>query len=569
MHRRIPQQMPLLQPQPQPQPQPQLPPPLTQVYQTPPTPNQTPQTVSMHFKNSDVYENKKTIEQTKYLFLEACKNGDIDHVKSIISIPTLIEHVDLYTGFNHANKSSHMDIMNELRYYVDEDYTKLFKNHNGQRQQGMSDSIGVAIRTSKDQKEISEKIPEEVLESFMGDLKIKKKKILKLSKLEKDYLVEYHGSIDKYIGYISSLDKKSLNDEFENECENLHIGIVDYLLNKISDVNYKDIFSYTCNSIKGLYSKELASNQIEILKMLIKRSRQTIDNEFWHRGFENACYHSNLNVIKFISDSFELTSVDYDYGLVCVSNMFTYSKDEHFNNKIQMECIHYFESKHNDSGIKCDWTRCLKAMTYGNNYSRCNLNVVEYLIEKGADSTILKDNKTLMSRLNKHRSYKIQKDIEYEQYYTQEPEIAMDFKEMCEEGNIQEIKKIIEKEKDKFKFQYGLSCACESGNTEVFELIIKNCTKYNVIPGLNNALRRACDHGHLELVKLIIEKSRAKKSFLNFNSALLGACDSGNLELVKLMLSCGADNLNDGLSRACTGGHLEIYEFIENECRIE
>ena len=39
------------------------------------------------------------------------------------------------------------------------------------------------------------------------------------------------------------------------------------------------------------------------------------------------------------------------------------------------------------------------------------------------------------------------------------------------------------------------------------------------------------------------------------------ACKTGDLKLVQLMIQQGANNWNNGLYGACSGGHLEIVQF--------
>src|SRR5579872_2106060 len=79
---------------------------------------------------------------------------------------------------------------------------------------------------------------------------------------------------------------------------------------------------------------------------------------------------------------------------------------------------------------------------------------------------------------------------------------------------------------------------------------IINCTMQNVF-------LEACEQGDLQHVLSEIEM-RPNDAFTNFdywNQGMSRACFGGHLPIVELMISKGANNWNDGLCKACEGGH--------------
>jgi len=47
-----------------------------------------------------------------------------------------------------------------------------------------------------------------------------------------------------------------------------------------------------------------------------------------------------------------------------------------------------------------------------------------------------------------------------------------------------------------------------------------------------------------------------------YNDGLTRACLNGHLDIIKLMLQKGADNYNNGLDRARQGGHINIIKLM-------
>ncbi len=136
----------------------------------------------------------------------------------------------------------------------------------------------------------------------------------------------------------------------------------------------------------------------------------------------------------------------------------------------------------------------------------------------------------------------------------------MDLFEACENGDREQVDKLIEKGATYWGWDYGLCGACQGGHLDLVNLMIENGARR-----WNLGLMGACRGGHLELTNLIIEKGAD-----DWNYGLGGACYGGHLELVNLMIENGADITllskydSDNLRR------MRLNKFIENHLvRVE
>jgi ankyrin repeat protein len=161
------------------------------------------------------------------------------------------------------------------------------------------------------------------------------------------------------------------------------------------------------------------------------------------------------------------------------------------------------------------------------------------------------------------------------------------FKEMCELGLIEQVLEYCQHNYDDFRDRYldiynmGLYYACESGNADIAKLMIKKGAT-----NLKCTFENACANGHLEIInvliedngdKIIKENKETEENDLNiWNHGLDYACYGGynenhrkrfanntaRLEIIKLMIKKGADDFNNGLTRACSGKNIEIIEYL-------
>lgn len=89
--------------------------------------------------------------------------------------------------------------------------------------------------------------------------------------------------------------------------------------------------------------------------------------------------------------------------------------------------------------------------------------------------------------------------------------------------------------------------------------------EYMVSKGADNwgeCLENACSQGNARIVKFIIRNSINDMDDAIYNSFCV-ACFEGNLEILKLLISTGHEfDWNKGLLNACSGGYVEMVEFV-------
>ena len=162
-----------------------------------------------------------------------------------------------------------------------------------------------------------------------------------------------------------------------------------------------------------------------------------------------------------------------------------------------------------------------------------------------------------------------------------EDTINDDFLSAIKEGNLEEVKGLIEKGADvNFVSLYEdtpLIVASREGNLEIAKLLVEKGADANFSTfHENTALSNACASGNLELVKYIIDSGADVDHIgLSGRTQLGFACANGNMELAKLLIENGADvnacteTGEEPLKLACEYGNLEIAKFlVENRADV-
>lgn len=126
---------------------------------------------------------------------------------------------------------------------------------------------------------------------------------------------------------------------------------------------------------------------------------------------------------------------------------------------------------------------------------------------------------------------------------------------------------------------------CGVGNIKIVNIIsdlLVKMEKTDLVPEWNEGMSGACAGGHIEIVKMMISKgatnwnealSRAYKNTeivklmlehgaTRFDSCLEHACELGDLNLALLVVEKGATNWNGGFMSACEYGHIELVKLM-------
>lgn len=131
--------------------------------------------------------------------------------------------------------------------------------------------------------------------------------------------------------------------------------------------------------------------------------------------------------------------------------------------------------------------------------------------------------------------------------------IKRKFLEICDEGDVDAARRLLEKHGTAFYACDGLVRACVNGHIDIVKLIFEYGTCFD----FTEAFFGACQNGRLEIVQYMIEQGVCE-----WNTGLCGACDGGCMEMVKFMIEKGANNWDGGLFHACESGHLEIVKLM-------
>lgn len=168
--------------------------------------------------------------------------------------------------------------------------------------------------------------------------------------------------------------------------------------------------------------------------------------------------------------------------------------------------------------------------------------------------------------------------------------INIELRKQCEIGNIEEVKKLIERGAG--DFNGGLIMGCKCGNMNIVKIMIDNgagkkeneykeyMKPLNDLKRLQKILINGGIEGlrgnHQRDIKLktdndlipfrdiyneILYKSE-KIRVTMWDIAFYNACDSGNIELVKLTINNGANEWEIGLRIACTNRNIELVDLM-------
>lgn len=146
---------------------------------------------------------------------------------------------------------------------------------------------------------------------------------------------------------------------------------------------------------------------------------------------------------------------------------------------------------------------------------------------------------------------------------------ADDFLTACHEGNIEEIKLMIENKANvNGDCDSPIMWACEDGHINVVKILLENKASAN--GNGDYPLPCAASQGHVKIVEMLLDYGADIHA--NRSDALTEACHKGRTEVVKLLLERKADiNADDGfaLTRAATRNRLETVKFlIENKADV-
>ncbi len=132
--------------------------------------------------------------------------------------------------------------------------------------------------------------------------------------------------------------------------------------------------------------------------------------------------------------------------------------------------------------------------------------------------------------------------------------------DICKNGNVNEVLKAIEDNKNNYSSQNslernmnaGLNGACYGGNKEIVELLLDKGAN-----DFNKGLAHACYGGHKEIVELMLDKGAT-----NFNWGLINSCLAGHKEIAELMIDKGGNDWDGGLKAANSGKHEKLIQLM-------
>jgi len=171
-------------------------------------------------------------------------------------------------------------------------------------------------------------------------------------------------------------------------------------------------------------------------------------------------------------------------------------------------------------------------------------------------------------------------------------EINMDFINACKNGNLEEVKYLLNSKhlKANANVEYegfkGFLFACAKGQLNIIDyLIAKESWKYDFQQHYENALKFACAKGHFEIVKFLLTSDMVKgRDDIIINPGFVSACESGEIEIVKYLFENYKDRLDKfsncnsftienylkgALTRACKNGQLDTLSFLLKQVKIK
>jgi hypothetical protein len=108
------------------------------------------------------------------------------------------------------------------------------------------------------------------------------------------------------------------------------------------------------------------------------------------------------------------------------------------------------------------------------------------------------------------------------------------FKQACEEGNITEVKWILDRYPSFFQTTDGVTNACRRGHVEIVRMIMKKEPDH----GYGDGFLAACSSGRLEVVKLLRPKIHER----DMEKGLLQSALLGKVDVVMYLVEQGAPN---------------------------
>lgn len=130
------------------------------------------------------------------------------------------------------------------------------------------------------------------------------------------------------------------------------------------------------------------------------------------------------------------------------------------------------------------------------------------------------------------------------------------FSDACFNGNQKIINLLIKKFSNDWNenmWNVGFYSACRGNHYNIAKDIIMNVSKIDV------ALQYACFNQNMPLIKLIM-KHRLFRDVVDFG--LYGACESGNINIINLMIKYGATDFGGALNYACQNNNIDVIKYL-------
>ncbi|ORX42663.1 ankyrin [Piromyces finnis] len=289
-------------------------------------------------------------------------------------------------------------------------------------------------------------------------------------------------------------------------CEQGNENIVKYLIKKGADTNIKS----SNGGISLHYACKSKNDNVNLVKYLIEAIGLDINIKDRHEKipFHYACYKGNENIVKYLIKNGVDPRIKNDYGRMSL----------HFVCGAEKENINLVKYLIEDIGLDINIQNKDGCTPLHYACEQGNENIVKYLIEKGADTSIKNNN----GRISLHCTCKAKRE------------------------SVNIVKYLIEKRglniniKDNYRFT-PIHYACYKGNENIVKYLIKN----GVDPKIKNedgriSLHFACgaEKENVNLVKYLIEDIGLDINTQNKDGCtpLHYACEQGNENIVKYLI---------------------------------
>ena len=303
---------------------------------------------------------------------------------------------------------------------------------------------------------------------------------------------------------------------------------------------------------KEAIKKAAQNGHLEVVKFLLEKDNSLLDvyeDVESDYSITRAIEHGHLNVVEFL-----LSQPGYDHFKVyCILRASEYG---------QLEILNFM----------------IKKYEINNNYGVLNislmhaaenghLNVVEYLLEKGADPTAQDKEAIKKAAQNGHLEvvkFLLEKDNSLLDVY-EDVESDYSITRAIKHGNLKVVKFLLSQTDDDFFKRDCIFWASEYGQLEILEFAIK---EYKIdINSLYHSLFAAAENGHLNVVKFFIDRGAnpLAKIFAGANDILIYTAGNGHLNVVEYLLEKGADptaQKNEAIIKAAGEGHLDVVKIL-------